>query len=134
MELKIKKERETPLLSRKRVTAMISFKGATPARKELRAVVAKKLKADEKLTIIKHVYQRYGQNAAKVIAHVYSKEEDMKAVEQDYLLKKHVEKEAPAEKPAEAKRVEAAPAKVAEKPAETPKEKKHAEEKVEKAE
>ncbi len=112
MQMEIKKERETPLLSRKRTTCMVEYEGATPSRLEFRKAVSSKLKAPEELTIIKHIYTRFGQNKAKVIAHIYKSKEDMQMIEEDYLLKKHQRKQeaeegkeqpqAKEEKPAEA--------------------------------
>ena len=126
MKIEIQKERETPLLWRRRVTAMVEFEGATPSRKQIQQAVAKKLDANEKLTIIKHVYPRYGDSMAKVIAHVYSKEEDKNTVEAKYLLKKHAVEEPKAEeKPAEAAPAAETPAEpAAETPAEAPAEEK----------
>src|SRR3989344_8628947 len=100
MELQIKKQRETPLLSRNRVTLMMEYEGATPSRLEFRKMVSKQLKAPEDLVIIKHIYTRFGQSKAKVIAHVYNDKKDMEKIEEEYLLKKHQKKK---EEGAEAK-------------------------------
>jgi small subunit ribosomal protein S24e len=100
MELELKKERETPLLSRKRYVFDLTFEGATPSRDKIRDAVAKKVNADRDLTIIKHVYNRYGAEKAKVFAHVYGTKEDMKRIEEPGTLKKHV-KEKAAEAPKE---------------------------------
>lgn len=89
MMLEISKERETPLLSRKRVTLSLQYEGPTPPRLELRKEVAKKLKADEKLVVLKHIYTRFGSQKAKIIANVYSDEKAMKNIEEKYLLEKH---------------------------------------------
>jgi small subunit ribosomal protein S24e len=89
MELKIEKERVTPLLSRKRVTANVSFQGKTPSRKEIRDMVASRLKAEKELTIIKHVYTKFGATEARVIAHIYSNAADLKRIERAKLVKKH---------------------------------------------
>ncbi len=94
MALEILKERDTPLLSRKRVTAMIDFEGSTPSRLKIQSTISKKLDVDKSLTIVKHIYTRYGAQKAKVIAHIYSNKEDLNKFERDYLLKKHVEKKA----------------------------------------
>ncbi|MBT5021667.1 hypothetical protein HOK51_05040 [Candidatus Woesearchaeota archaeon] len=103
MDLKILKERDTPLLSRKRITAMIDFKGSTPSRAEIRASISKKLGSEKELTIIKHIYPRFGSSKAKVIAHIYSEKEEMNSVEPEYLIKKHKveapKEEAPAKAP-----------------------------------
>jgi len=125
MNLELLKERETPLLSRKRITLMMDFKGTTPSRNIVKNEIATKLKADKKLVVVKHIYTRYGAQKAKVIAHVYTNEKDMKKIENDKLLAKHVEKKeepkaeekpaaTPETKPAEAKKAEEPKAKPAE--------------------
>ncbi|MBD3312911.1 hypothetical protein GF345_00555 [Candidatus Woesearchaeota archaeon] len=134
MDLEIKKERETPLLSRKRITMMMDYKGATPSRLEFRDMVSKQLKAPEELVIIKHIYTRFGQNRAKIIANIYKDKKSMESIEQKYILEKHKAKkeEGAEDKPEEAS---AAPAEEAqkektdesnaeEKPAEAPAEEK----------
>jgi small subunit ribosomal protein S24e len=92
MELELKKERETPLLSRKRLTFDITFKGTTPSRNDIREKIADKVKANKDLTIIRHVYTKYGAEQAKVIAHVYNKKEDLDRIEDKKTLKKHAPK------------------------------------------
>ncbi|MFC1730496.1 30S ribosomal protein S24e [candidate division KSB1 bacterium] len=89
MKLEIKKERDTPLLSRKRVTLMAEYEGATPSRLDVKKEVAKKVSAKENLVIIKHIYTRFGSQKSKIIAHVYSDEAEMKKLENDSLLVKH---------------------------------------------
>lgn len=92
MNIDIIKERETPLLSRKRVTLNVEYEAATPARLILKKAIAKKLGSREELTIIRHVYTKFGRQKAKVIVNVYQNEKDMKAVEEEHLLGKHQEK------------------------------------------
>lgn len=89
MELEIIKQKKLPLLSRERVTAYAHFTGATPSRKELTEGLAKKVKTKEEHIIVRHIYQRFGHNKAKVIAHVYDDEKMLKALEPMNLLKKH---------------------------------------------
>lgn len=110
MDLEILKERDMPLMSRKRFTLFAGFKGPTPTRIQLRDAISKKVKGEPELTVVKHIYNRYGIEKAKVIAHVYSKKEDMLRYEDKVLLDKHVEKkkeekaeEKPTPAPAEAK-------------------------------
>jgi len=91
MKLEITKEKETPLLSRKRITIMVEFEGSTPSRKDIVKAVAKKLDVSDKLIVTKHIYQRFGVGLIKVISHVYETESDKNKVEREYLLKKHVE-------------------------------------------
>lgn len=89
MDLEIKKERDTPLLSRKRVTLIAEYEGATPKRIDMRKDVAKKLDVEEKLVILKHIYTKFGSQKAKIIAHIYNNEEDLKKIEDSSLLAKH---------------------------------------------
>ena len=89
MNIVISKQTESPLLSRKRITADVSFKGQTPSRAELKKQLADKLKTQKDLVEIRHIYGRFGQETAKLIAHVYENEKVMKA-----LVHKKKEKEA----------------------------------------
>ncbi len=93
MKVEVLKERETPLLSRKRVSLMAEYQGPTPSRMDFLKEVAKIVDSDPSLIIIKHIYTRFGRQKAKIIAHVYSNMDDMKKLEGEYLLKKHVKKE-----------------------------------------
>jgi len=81
MELKITEKKEEPLLSRVLITAEAAFENATPSNKEVKAKLASALKADEKLIVIKHIYTGFVQRKAKVIAYVYSSEEEQKKIE-----------------------------------------------------
>ena len=124
MKVEVLKERETPLLSRKRVSLMAEYQGPTPSRMDFLKEVAKIVDTDPSLIIIKHIYTRFGRQKAKIIAHVYNNADDMKKLEDEYLLKKHVKKEekkdqAEAAAADTAAKVEAASA-PAEKPAEAP--------------
>ena len=92
MDMTLLKERDTPLLSRKRCTLEVHFKGATPSRKQIRDEIAKKLKSDPELTVVKHIYTRHGVEKAKVIANIYTKKEDMLRFEDKGMLEKHSDK------------------------------------------
>ncbi len=89
MEIKIQKEKETPLLSRKRISVMANYSGATPSRSELRKAIASKIKAKEELLVIRHIYTRFGQQKAKVIVHLYSDPITMVRLEGQELVDKH---------------------------------------------
>ncbi len=89
MEIDIVKIAETPLLSRKRVTAWASYTGATPPRPVLRKELAKKAKAKENLVVVRHIYTRFGEQRAKLIAHIYEDEKIMLTLEGKKLVEKH---------------------------------------------
>jgi len=122
MELEITKQRDYPLLKRKRVTAMCEFAGPTPSIVQFKDSFSAKLKVNKELIAIRHVYQRFGKSRAKVMVHVYENKEDKEKLEK---FKKSERKavEATKKKAEEAKapKAEEAP-KVEEKPAEAPKE------------
>ncbi|MBI2148015.1 hypothetical protein HYU19_06130 [Candidatus Woesearchaeota archaeon] len=92
MKIEIIKERETPLLSRTRATLNVEYEGATPSRMALRKEIAKKVGSDEKLTVIRHVYTKFGRQKAKVIVNIYKTENDMMSVEHAKLISKHLGK------------------------------------------
>ena len=92
MKLELLKEKEVPILSRKRYIYVLEAEGATPSRLDFLKDIAKKLNVDEKLIVIKHVYPQYGSKNAKVIVNVYKKEEDLKKFEHESLIKRHHKK------------------------------------------
>lgn len=105
MNIEILKEKEIPLLERKRVNVKVSLEsGKTPSRNDLVTELAKKFKTKEDNIIIKHIYTRYGQNASKVIIHIYKSPGSKDKYEEKYLLKKHVKKQE--EKPIDEKKQE----------------------------
>ncbi len=125
MELEIKSKKETPLLSRTRMSGYITHTGKTPTTLEAKELVASKMKAKSDLVAVRHLYPRFGVEKAKVIAHVYnSHDELMKIEDKKTLLKnKFVKTEEELKKEAEAKAAEeAAKAAAAKESAEAPKE------------
>jgi small subunit ribosomal protein S24e len=80
MKLTVSKERLTPLLSRKRVTLEMNFKGATPSRKQIRDEVAKTVGTQKDLVVVRHIYNRFGVMEAKVIAHVIRTEKILRSL------------------------------------------------------
>jgi len=151
MKLELIKEKEIPILSRKRYTYVLENDKATPSRLEFLNAVTEKLNVDKKLVVIKHIYPQYGSKKVKVIANVYKNEKDKNKFEHTSLINKHhkktkeeaeqeekekVEKEAEAQKKkdeaeaakeelkqeAEEKKEEAVEEAKDEKPAEAPKE------------
>jgi ribosomal protein S24E len=135
MNIDITKKKETPLLSRTRVTGFVTYTGPTPSRIDIRKELSKQLKVNEGLIVIKHVYSRFGLQKSKVIANIYGDEKQMSKLEHKNLLAKHSgekpkKEEKAEEKPAEEKKEEKAEEKKEEKPEEA-KEEKPAEEKKE---
>jgi len=93
MELKVLKEKDMKLLSRKRVSLMLENQKSTPSRKILIPEVAKKFKVKGKDVIIKHIYPQFGNSNVKIIANIYEDEKKKGMFEHKNLLTKHVVEE-----------------------------------------
>jgi len=89
MKLEVIKEKDFPLLSRKRVSLWFDEKGATPPRMELTKEIAKMFKKEEELVVIRHIYPQMGSFKAKVIAHIYDDKKKLDTFEHDSLIAKH---------------------------------------------
>ncbi len=74
MNFTIVKEKETPLLSRKRITGEVTFDGPTPSKADISKQLSKSSKQPENLIEIRHIYTQFGEQKAKVIAHIYDDE------------------------------------------------------------
>lgn len=95
MDLNIIKEKEVPLLDRKRVTLQYnSQEGKTPPRKQIAKEVAKKIGAKEDCVAIRHIYTKFGETASKIIAHVYKDFKTLEKYEDESTLVKQGLKEA----------------------------------------
>jgi len=119
MALQIIDTKESPLLSRKEISASLSFPDKpTPSNDDVLKQVASALKIDPEQVVIKHIYTHFGEQEANVIAFAYDSKEARDAIEPKKKGKEEKKegeaapaKEAPAEKPAaepaEEKKVEA---------------------------
>lgn len=134
MEYNIKEKKENALLSRTELSIEIKHSGsANPSYENIKKEIASKLKADEKLIVIKHVYPAFGEGKSDVIAYVYKDETSLKKTEpRNKKAEAAAKKAAAEEKPAEpAKEAKPEEPKKEEAPAEAPKEEKPEEKKGE---
>jgi ribosomal protein S24E len=81
MELKIINKKEEPLLSRTKVEAEMVFEKATPSREETKSKLCNILGKDEKLIVVKGIYNEFGLKKAKNLSYVYENEESLKKLE-----------------------------------------------------
>ncbi|MBI5871743.1 hypothetical protein HZB88_01515 [archaeon] len=79
----IVKEKEMPLLERKRLIISVESSDATPSNKEIRESIAKKLDIAQELIAIRHIYQHFGVRSTRVIVHVYKTKEMLKRLEKE---------------------------------------------------
>jgi len=103
--MKVLKQEDSRILERKSFVVEVDHHlKATPKEDAIKAELAKLLKANEKLIVVKHIYTSFGKGSSKVEVYVYDNEEALKKIEPKSKKKKGVEdkKEVPkAEKPKE---------------------------------
>jgi ribosomal protein S24E len=97
MNVVIKNKIENKAMQRLEIEAQISFEKVTPSRKDIQKEIAKQVKANEKLTVVRNIYTKFGKNEAIATAHIYSKEDVMKQIERKNLVEKHAGHEPKAE-------------------------------------
>jgi small subunit ribosomal protein S24e len=101
MSVEIISDKKNPLLQRREVEFTASGK-TTPSRKELKAELAKALKANEKLIVIDFIDQKMGTNINTGKVKVYDSEEALKKISLGYKTKRDtVEKKKEGDAPAE---------------------------------
>ena len=128
MNIKLIKEREAPLLARKRLSFEIDYSGSkTPSKDDVKKTVASLQKIKEDLVAVRHIYPRFGSSKAKIIVHIYKTLKDLKRYEPKIKKKEKKAEGAPAEAPKEKPKEE----KKEEKPKEEKKEEAPKEEKAE---
>ncbi|MBU0665964.1 MAG: hypothetical protein ABIC91_04770 [Nanoarchaeota archaeon] len=103
MILTIIKQEEQPLMNRNKVEANLSFTATTPSRKDVQKDMAKQVKAELGLVMIKSIHSGFGRNIAEVKAYIYKNKKALENCEQKHIIKRHEETKTEATKEAEAK-------------------------------
>ncbi|RLE42154.1 hypothetical protein DRJ48_04165 [Candidatus Woesearchaeota archaeon] len=115
MKVTISEERKNPLMNRTEYIGEIHFEAATPPRYEMKLAIAKHLKVNPELVIVKKVRNVFGEKRVLFKAHVYKSLKELEKVSKVLIRKnkkpeageKAEEKPAPAEeKPSEEKQGE----------------------------
>ncbi len=90
MEITINEKNENVLLNRSEVRGKIIFEQVIPSNAELTAILAKEMKVNSGLIVVKNIYNRFSTHEASFLAYVYQSEKDKRLVEMDtkYLRKK----------------------------------------------
>ena len=91
MNITINEKKENALLGRTEVHGSISFEGATPSAADLTAELAKQLKVDEGMIVVKHLYTKFSHQEAVFHAVAYSNTDAMQKAE---VMTKHLRKKA----------------------------------------
>jgi small subunit ribosomal protein S24e len=98
LKIEILNERENKLLSRREIEFAVNHAGeGTPSRADIRAKIVAQFDADAETVVIRSLDTSFGSGATKGFARIYSNPEQMKRVEHDHILKRHVEKKAEGE-------------------------------------
>ncbi len=99
METKIVAEKENPLLKRREIHFQINHSqtGSTPPRLEVRKAIAKALKAKIDLVFVKKLETKMGTHVAVGVANVYESADQARLVEPEYIIKRNIPPEKPAE-------------------------------------
>lgn len=88
MQITIQEQHPQPLLGRTQITADVVFEGKTPTRALVRAALARTVKAEEELVIVRAIENAYGSPRARVTAYVYAKAQERDRIEQKHILKR----------------------------------------------
>lgn len=91
MELIIEKQKDNPLLKRKEVDFRVVYRDTkvTPSRREVREKLSGLLNADIDRIVVRWMKPEFGKMEAKGYALIYESPDDMKAIEEDYVLKRN---------------------------------------------
>jgi ribosomal protein S24E len=81
MELHIAHKNKEPLLSRTKVSGNMTFESTTPKNDDVRKSIATSTKSEEKLVVVKGIYNAFGAKKATFSAYVYDDEASMSAIE-----------------------------------------------------
>ncbi len=87
--MEIIKNFENKLLNRKQVTAKIKVDGTTISRAEAKSKLAKALKVEEDLIIIKEIKSHFGSLDVIVEANVYDSKENLEKNARPHLIKRN---------------------------------------------
>ncbi len=98
--MKVLKQNENPLFSRKEVAVLVERVDATPSRDELLKQLSEFFKASPDTIVIDAITQKFGERQAIVNAKIYSNANALKKTERSFKLArgKHKEKKESVEK------------------------------------
>jgi ribosomal protein S24E len=143
MEIEIIKKEKKPLVKRYEIEAR-AVQNYTPSNAQVQEELAKQLKKEPELIVVKHIYSRFGSRESHITAYAYDNKAAMKKfeIQEKKKLKEEAKKEAEKEvkeekqeKPEQKEKNEEKPTeKKEEKPEERKEEKKPEEKKEEKQE
>jgi small subunit ribosomal protein S24e len=99
MEIEIMSDGENPLLKRREVNFRVKHEqtGSTPPRLEVRNAIASALKVKVDFVFIRKFKTKTGKHIAVGLANVYDSIDQARLIEPEYVIKRNVPPEKPAE-------------------------------------
>jgi small subunit ribosomal protein S24e len=99
MEIKVISEKEEPLLKRREVRFQVKHDqpSSTPPRLEVRKAIASALKAKVDMVFVKKLETKTGTHVAVGLADVYDSIDQARLVEPEYIIRRNIPPEKPAE-------------------------------------
>ena len=91
MNITIQTKTENSLLNRVEVKGRVTFEGVTPSNVQVTEAVAKAMKAETNLVVMRHIYTRFGHQDADIEAVVYTTSEAKQRTE---VVPPHLKKKA----------------------------------------
>ena len=91
MEILIEKQRDNPLLKRKEVYFRVRYEDAkvTPSRSDVREKLSGLLNADLSRLVVRWMKPEFGKMEAEGYALIYDTENDLRAIEEDYVIRRN---------------------------------------------
>jgi ribosomal protein S24E len=94
MNVQITIQKHNALMSRKEISAVLTYEKQTPSKEELKKSLSHAMKLDENLMVIKSVYPGYGKQKAQITIYQYDNPEMMARLEPKKKEKKQKQAEA----------------------------------------
>jgi small subunit ribosomal protein S24e len=88
MKLEIVNQRENKTIGRKEIEFRIREQKSTPSRSEVKKRIAAMVNANENLVVVRKIFSRFGVSESIGIAHVYNSLDDLKVIENAFLLER----------------------------------------------
>jgi small subunit ribosomal protein S24e len=90
MEIEITKEDDNQLLMRKEVFFRLKHEGPTPSREDARNALIKTLRSSQNLLVIDKMETEFGKTETVGYAKVYEREDRLRAVEREHILRRNL--------------------------------------------
>ncbi len=91
MEILVESDRYNPLLKRRELHLRIVYwgEGATPTRNAVREKIAGMFNAGLDRIVVQYIKPEFGKQEAKCYAKIYDTPEDLRDVEEDYVIRRN---------------------------------------------